>query len=550
MQLDYSAVPQAVLETAQGKDQLEQLKWTLRKKCQESLFFFAKTCLAYPDVSPGFHKKLTRWLQAAPFKGGRYLIEIFRGGLKTSIVTVAWNIHEMIQYQLRTDGVVVPLPGHFGPLVRIILVGGSQANISKFLVHRIQPKFYPSEQYKLFHWLFPEIVPNNYRDEVWNSLSMTIPRPYDPEGPTIDTLGVGSKIEGKRANRVVEDDIFGKEAADSSIIAQSVVEYHQLIEPITEDPVRDEIATVGNRWSFNDLNGWIKENEEITRHFTKAILECPCHPDGPPCDSAQPTWPERYGWDAIDRLKKKLGHYKFSCQCLNAPHDPDNKPFRLDNLRYYDWDGEPGLNGTLILHDKKDERVKVEDLYRVGAIDPARGDKKTKKRDRFAMVAVGTDHRNHIVVLEATAKQVPPYQQCLDILDFHKRWELGNLGVEEVAMQFALRDFMDSHLCDHVGIWPPFYKLKTSTRINKDARIMNIVGQRTGAHHVYIHKSMTSFINEFTWYPDETYPRDLLDALAYCSQMWMFPTEPGVSMKNFEQEQYDRRIKELGPGGY
>jgi hypothetical protein len=549
--LSYDAVPQQATQQVQTKDELEQLKWALRKKCQESLYFFSKTCLCYPDLTPHFHRELTKWLTAAPFKGARYLIEIFRGGLKTSIVTVAWNIHEMIQYQLRTDGVVEPLKGHFGPLVRIVFVGGSQQNISKFLVHRVQPKFEPGEKYKLFHWLFPEIIPTNYRDEVWNSLCLTIPRPYDPEGPTIDTLGVGSKIEGKRANRVIEDDVFGKDAADSAIIAKNIIDYHQLIEPIAEDTMRDEIATVGNRWAYGDLNGWIRENEEITRHFHKAVVECRCHPDGPPCDAAEPVWPERFGWDAIKRLKKKLGPYKFSCQYLNAPHDPENKPFELANLRYYEWEGEPGVDGTLVIamgRGKKHHRIKVRDLYRIGAIDPAGGSKHTS--DRSAMVCVGTDHKTRIFLLDAYAKKIKPFQFSLDILDFYKRWELGVFGVEEVAFQVALRDFMESHLCDHKQIWPYFKKLKTSTRVSKDARIANIIGQRTGAGQVYIHNNMTNFIQEYTWYPDETYPRDLLDAFSYCSQLWSFMTEPGGTLKEYEQAQYERRRTALGDRAY
>jgi hypothetical protein len=214
MKPTYESVPQAVQRKAKDRNDLERLRWKLREKAQKSLYFFSKGVLGYPDITPKFHKGLCEWLSAAPFKGGRYLIEIFRGGLKTTLCTVCWNLHEMVQYSVRTDGVVVPAKGRFGPLVRIILVGGSASNISKFLVHRIQPKFYPSHKNRMFHWLFPEIIPTNFRDEIWNNYSLTIPRPYDPEGPTIEVLGAGtgSKPEGKRANRIIEDDVFGLES--------------------------------------------------------------------------------------------------------------------------------------------------------------------------------------------------------------------------------------------------------------------------------------------------------------------------------------------------
>lgn len=192
-----------------------------------------------------------------------------------------------------------------------------------------------------FGRLFPEILPDSSCQ--WSADTMTHKRNYgtsrtDPnqgEG-TYEFTGVDAALQSKHYKRCIYDDLFGREALKSELVAQSTWEWVQLavgaFDSDPDDPTMecDEVVN-GNRWSFHDLNWMIREKLPYFKFHTHDAEGgcCDDHPAG------KPIFPEEWSMAKLARFRQRLGEYYYSCQFRNKPIPPGGNVFKTEWLRYF-----------------------------------------------------------------------------------------------------------------------------------------------------------------------------------------------------------------------
>ena len=467
----------------------EEIRELLRQKSRASLYFLSKGVLGNRDLSGKFHRGLCYQLQDPTQR--RRLLEVPRGHLKTTIATRSKPIWRIIQ---KPDP-----PRFYGPEESFLLVMSS-GELASLNLQAIEHTF---ENNLMFRWLFPEVIPEDFQKTIWNTQQMRVGGKTGSD-PTIYAFGVGGKTTGLHVRGIIEDDLVDETIADSEIEVKRRIDWHQYAFPLLIDPARDWIDTIGNRWARKDVNGWIKENEPGCNIIHYKAIQA----DG------TSLWPERFSLEKLAEIRATLGPYKFGCQYQNDPKDSESAAFMSSWLRYY----QLLPNGNLVLDDG--EEVKRNELFLYMVIDPAASP--GNRSDRTAVVVTGVDYIGRIFILDAVAIRKDPYEALRDVFKIYEKWRPPAVGIEQIAFQKLLIQPLD-RMAKEVGKWMPIREVRGSQAAGaKETRINQVVGETFASGRAFIRKEMVDFIDEYSWFPDKTTTRDLLDAYSLSDQMWVF----------------------------
>ena len=421
---------------------------------------------------------------------------ILGGIFKTTIYTRTKPVWRLIQ---------IPDPAQrlLGPSERILIVmsGGEVASVQ---LQEIQHTF---ESNVLFQWLFPDHIPRDFQATTWNTLQMRLPNSERGE-PSISALGVLGKVTGRHFEGIIEDDLIDETVAESEPEIKKRVDWHQYAFPLLEHPEKDWMDTVGNRWGKRDINGWIRENElGVAIMSDKAIMR-----------NGQPLWPERFSLDELSKIRARLGPYKFGCQYMNDPRDPEAAAFKGGWLRFYQFGKDARGDDILILDDG--ETVRLDELWKYMMVDPAQTP--GNRSDRTAIVVTGIDPKGRIFVLDAIGVRKDPYEALKDVYAAWEKWRPPQVGIEAVAFARLLIHPLD-RMAREKGQWMPIVPIKgAQTAGAKETRINQVVGETFASGRAFIRREMNDFIDEYSWFPDPTSTRDILDAYSLSDQLWVF----------------------------
>jgi hypothetical protein len=172
---------------------------------------------------------------------------------------------------------------------------------------------------------------------------------------------------------------------------ETSIEYHKLLVGAfdSQDAYHENNELViGNRWSFHDLNSYIRENETWFNFHSHSALGgcCSLHP------ADTPIFPEEFSVEKLLRFKARLGSYHFSCQFLNNPCSPEDADFKPEWLKYFETYRD--IDGRLTIKHEVDNGLVRKDL-KVGhlsiamAVDPNHSGNAAAGRCRHAIVVVG-----------------------------------------------------------------------------------------------------------------------------------------------------------------
>src|SRR5580765_1040548 len=435
---------------------------------------------------------------------------------------------------------------------RTLLVSENKENIGKLGV-RIDNHY---ENNQFFLHLYPEIKPDGSCN--WSVTTKTHKRSgktTDGEG-TFDYLSVGTALQSRHYTRVIQDDLVGKEALESEVTMQGTIDYHKLLvgafdsDPNDPEADNDEIV-IGNRWSYKDLNYWIRKNEPYFRITTHSAIGgcCDKHPAG------KILFPDEFSWKKLDRWKARLGSYFFSCQFLNSPTPPGDTKFKDSYLNYFTYQAVDKTDKRVqIVHEVKNGKV-LKNLFpshlqRVMLLDPNHAG--TEGRSRHALIVLGytIEIPFRVYLLDLYAENSSYEDLVQQMFKFGEKWKIKDPWMETVGAQKWIKYHFTviSELNKKAGKWT-FNEIKEFKKDNsKDAKIQRIdsLEPMFSRGEFYCNRiGHEQFVKEYLEYPYSP-TRDVLDVLGYAVQTFnmdaLTDTEVNDVLKS-QKQKFLRRAK-------
>ena len=497
----------------------------IRLNALGSLYFFTNFVLRRDRLVQHLHEPIARTLER---RNVNYLLEMPRDHFKSTLATEALPIWWALPFDERDEAMMREL-GYgdawiswmkwaHDPQIRTLLISAAGHNTMKLGI-RIDEHFTNNAR---FINTFPEIIPDEKC--IWNTETKHIKHTgFHAHGEgTFDCIGVGGALQSRHYDRMIEDDLVGREAAKSEIIMNDVIEYHRLLEGAFDGPNRTEIV-VGNRWSPWDLNWWIRENERkefiIESHSALGGC-CDLHPPG------LPIFPEEFTIERLERIRRRQGPYLFSHQYLNEAIMPEEVVFKPEWLRFYSPVKAPSsVAGAAQRHWLAHEEVAgtaVKDLNPNGLIrsmivDPNHAGE--EGRARHAIVVVGYHQESdRVYLLDLWAASRSFDELFVNIWAMGTKWGLGEFWLETIAAQKILKFYIE-------------YRNKVeqrhmSVRELKSQRSKNAKWDRIDAlaplfeqGKFYARHDQSAFLDEYYRYSHSTkHTVDILDCLGYAPQ--------------------------------
>jgi phage terminase large subunit-like protein len=511
----------------------------MRVNALGSLYYFTKNTLRRKRLVDHLHRT---WCQSLERDHLKHLFEYPRDHFKSTICSESYPIWRALPFNTQDEDYFRVL-GYNDEFIafmhrmhrrdsRNLLVAENITNAAK-LGTRISGHY---ESNAIFRVLFPEILPDS--SCTWSNYSLCHKRTPGAashgEG-TFDFLGVGGALQSRHYNGLlVQDDLIGRKAIESISIMEKSIEYHQLLVGAFENPEsstheNDEFI-VGNRWSYTDLNSHIREHEpwfKIVFHGAMGGC-CPDHP------ADTPIFPEEFSTEKLDRWRKRLGTYHFSCQFLNNPAAPENADFKEEWLNHFSIEDPSEHNGfkTMIRHEVKDGQVLKDfprEHLRVGmTVDPNHSGNQGMGRCRHSINVVGESADGNYYHLDCWAKAAGYDEFYNEILERMAKWKLTKVGLETIAAQKYIGHYL-TKLAQFRGQRVQIVELKGEvegpdgelTR-KKEWRIRNVLSPIFESGRFYTQRKFQDFLGEYTTFPKGRFV-DILDGLAYMPQLIKTP---------------------------
>ena len=530
-----------------------------------SLFYFAKIVLKKYRLRDYLHQE---WCELFETERLKELIEIPRDHFKSTIGSESAAIWWALPFN-NEDANLMRQLGYSEEWItwmqrchsrdtRTLLVSENKENSGKLGV-RIDHHYHDN---KFFLDLFPEVRPDT--SCTWSTTTKTQKRSgnsADGEG-TFDYLSVGMALQSRHYNRVIEDDLVGKEALDSEATMESTIDYHKLMvgafdsDPNDPEADNDEVV-IGNRWSYKDLNYHIRQHEPYFRITNHSAIGgcCDKHPTG------KIIFPHEFSFKKLDRWKLRLGTYFFSCQFLNNPTPPGDTKFKTSYLNYFTYGV---VNNThdkrVVLKHEVKNGIKAKDLFpshlqRVLLLDPNHAG--TEGRSRHALIVVGytIEQPFRVYLLDLYAENSSHEDLVNKLFEFGEKWKIREPWLETVGAQKWLKYHLEvmSKMRKKDGKWT-FTKINEFKKDNgKDAKTHRIEAlEPLFARQDFwmLRFGQEQFTKEYLEYPYAP-TRDILDVLGYAIQTFntdLMDDKQRQSIIDVSKKRFDRRS--VGITGY
>lgn len=509
-----------ILEISGDKDKQHL---ALRLNALGSLYYFSKFILKRTRLHYPLHYPIARTLESEHL---HLVLEIPRDHLKTTLVTESLSMWWALPFDERDeiamralgydDAWIAWMKRAHNPNTRTLIVSENEGNAIRF-GKRINSHYDSNDN---FRTLFPEILPDT--SCTWNDTSKTQKRTASGIGEgTFDFLGVGGAVQSRHYDRIIQDDLVGREAKNSEVIMADTIEYHKLLGGVfdtetTAKELGDEVV-VGNRWCYYDLNGWIRENNltrlipwKIETHSAEGGC-CPNHPSGKPIYFTR---------EVLEEVRARYTFEDYAHQFLNLAVLPGECPFRLEWLKYYEL-YEPKnrhsnyLADSMVRHEVTEGKTKgtipATLLTRRIIVDPNHAE--AKGRAHHGVIVVGYDSEtDNRYLLDVWAKSTSYEELVATIFGFAKTWRLNEVYIEKIAAQTLLR-FPIAEMARNKN-YPMIVKnIEVSRAANSKDDGIRAMEPEFRAGKWWVRHDQTNFRDEYVSYGPMARTRDIMDCL-------------------------------------
>ena len=463
-----------------------------KQKCLVDFEYFFKEILGYEkSLSKTAHKEIVELLNRIDQcikdkKGLEELLLMPRGTWKSTVFTVA--------------GVNWLLTKH--PELRILISNASLSNAEKFL-DEIKRNFKKEEYISLF---------GDVTGDVWRTNEIRV-KDCKRSGKEM-SITIGSpttSLVSQHFDIQLMDDLVNRESVNTIEQMEKTKQYAKDLIPLGQGGQTIKVF-IGTRWHFGDLYQWLIDKG--IRYILKSIYADK--------EETVSIFPEEFSIETINKFKKDLGSYDFSCHYKNNPVDDENADFKDSWL-------------TKIY---KEDFVQIE--YSFAMLDFARS--KDNESDFTGCVVVGIDKKNnwHLIYVKNYKLNITERIELLfDLWQKFKRYNLVAIGVEEKAFDDNIKPLFEP-LAEQRGIFPNITQLKDRGK-KKETRILGLV-PRFEYGKIFF-KEDTDDDTEILKDQLRRFPKskndDLSDALAYTQDMIEEFGSVNVTTPKEMQKKYD-----------
>lgn len=469
---------------------------------RESLFILATSILGYDKLNERVHLPMCRFAYQTRRAGHRRMMLMPRTHFKTTI----WTIVDSIQLIC------------LNPDIQILIVADTETNASRFM-KEIQLHFKRNE---LFKACFPNIIPENFNNIVWNKLEMEVPRTRISRDPTVDAIGALGGSESRHYDYIKADDLITEKCIRSDTEMDKVIRWAGGLESLLISEIDGQIDYIGSHKKKGDLYE-TKQKEygesSISRSigpfatkkgrmeiFTRAAEE-----------NGKPIFPEMVSAEFLSRLRRYEPE-RYHAQYANSPKASGLNTFPFESLRYYRWTESGRIQ---CIHDNTIELETHPDLLeRLVFFDPSVAENKTSSKQ--AIHVVGKGSHPYRIVLESWIGHYSPSDAVDYLFELEKKWRPAFFSIERRGYQGSIKYWLEEKAEREeipflqVVEWPP--KGDPSAQWAKKEHI-KALQPIVRANCLWVHETMTDLLEEIEFYPNVRWD-DGLDSLTQGLTYW------------------------------
>lgn len=371
--------------------------------------------------------------------------------------------------------------------------------------------------------LFPEIIPKPGKDfRNWekctaNELTMRRDRErgFVPQEPQITAVGMGGRITGLHFDWAFIDDILDDSTVTTPEQMEKTEAWWAYLQPILES---DAVTIMtGTRYHQSDLYGKIIQEKQFRKIFTRAAIE-----------NGKIIYKSWMTMKALDKMRKRMGEYKFSCQMLNNPMPMDERIFVAPFPQF-------------------SELQEGKYTYYM-TVDPAATTKKWSDESAIAICAL--NERNALFIVECTGYKVPGNKLAEIIIQKVLQYKPMRVGIEfglqehlRHIIEFKVQEYERVHPGINLGVLNNILPIKISRQHSKAQRIRSSLGAFVAERKCLIHTSCTKLMRQMEFFTGQGKEHDdLVDAASmlfsvidkFAQHYWIEPMfRKGLTLETF-----------------
>jgi hypothetical protein len=470
------------LEYSNAVEQIKEL-------CKTNLKFLCREVLNFRDWDT-VHDEIAEFLELNDDKCK--LIMIPRKHLKSSMVTVG----KSIQWILRD------------PNIRI-LIGNAVWDVARNFLYQIVGFMEGKSELTALFGDFKSIK-RWTRDEIEiKQRKVSLP------APTIATTGVGGTQTGQHYDKIILDDLVGRENIGTPEQIEKVKDFYKDCLNLVEE--EKDVFVLGTTWTQDDLYNDLRQSPDFNVFVRKAIKK-----DG------TVLFPKKFNLEKLERIKRNVGIYKFSAQYLLDPYPVEKQEFKAQWFKKY-------------------KVVPQEDMFITVVLDPSLG---KKTGDYCGITCTGITAEGNIYILEARRFKRSQDLIPVEVAETCKRWHPDVLALEAFGMQQLLEKPIKEYLHTIEELKYLYLDLlPRNTHIDKNSRILGLIPSFY-AGFMYMREEMKDLQDELKRFKPNirTNKDDIIDSLAWHVRYWH--RKPKPSTKRVTKEgTLGYYLKQLGRKG-
>lgn len=405
--------------------------------------------------------------QFSPDKN-QLLLLMPRGTFKSSVVTIGFTLQMIL----------------IDPDVRILIDSETFQKAKAFLME-IKGHLEGNEKYReIFKTLYGVYPDARKRDDLWSDSQLNIAsRKRARKEPTLSCGGVDVTKNGMHYDLIIMDDLHSELNTVNKEQIDKVIQHFKLAYSLL-DPGKPLIV-IGTRWDYNDTYQYILDNE--SENFNIMVRKAH-NKDG------SLFFPERLSEAFLDKTRKTMGSYLYSCQYENEPVDNESATFKRSQLIRRPW-----------------ELVKDQPINWYMAVDPSY---EGPYSDYAALVVAGMNHQKDLYVRHVIREKLTYGGIIEKMFDLYNRYPgIKQIVLETVATQKSIQYELNNEQ-KRRSTWLPVTEIKSRTK-SKEERIRALAPFYEFGHifHVKECPQIEELEYELIHFPKGTHD-DVIDALA------------------------------------